>query len=374
MKLPIKILPYQYESFWGFLRRLAVANHYPSPKWITDLEPCFRKNWLLTPKGDRIEAMERLLAPTPSESKFIEDWMPDKTTLYHSNISSECTFGRIRICPECLREKGYHDKIWEKAFSSACPHHNIKLIDTCPKCSTTLTWDRVNIRYCKCGVDLTRIESVPAPHPLLYYNSLIWNSMGRSVPLISVSGIPSSLLEGFNNNDLMDCFRLIYAEVTNTSFYTHNSSVAEAEKTFDNIHTLLGNWPLQFFKHLETYKKRKHPFIYRGLRDAFSPLYGYLYGEDSGTGWPVFMAEAFERYIAENWTGVIDARHRKINERVSCRYKPLANVVAKLHVGGNRMNQLIDGGIIPAIRQTMRSGRKFTVLKEIGRASCRERV
>jgi len=68
-----------------------------------------------------------------------------------------------KICPACLAEQNYCQKIWELSFITTCPHHNCLLINSCQNCEKGIRWDRPALNSCYCGYDfreskLTSVE------------------------------------------------------------------------------------------------------------------------------------------------------------------------------------------------------------------------
>lgn len=75
---------------------------------------------------DKIESFEW--------KKGRSDWLihPNKKgSMMHNSYT--------RICPKCLREKGYYQLKWQLRIVECCVEHSIRLRDICPKCKTEIS-------------------------------------------------------------------------------------------------------------------------------------------------------------------------------------------------------------------------------------------
>ena len=58
------------------------------------------------------------------------------------------------VCPQCIEESGHVPSLWDCRLMTACPTHRLALIDRCPACDQSLTWNRKNLASCGCGLAL----------------------------------------------------------------------------------------------------------------------------------------------------------------------------------------------------------------------------
>lgn len=72
-------------------------------------------------------------------------------------------FDRPRVCPDCLRENPYCRKFWDLQVVTTCPQHHSLLLDICPSCQKSITWDRKNVSRCSCGCDWRETRSPELP-------------------------------------------------------------------------------------------------------------------------------------------------------------------------------------------------------------------
>lgn len=73
-----------------------------------------------------------------------------------------------KVCPPCLAEAAYHRAIWDLAFVSACPRHEVALLAACPDCDRILTWIGADLTKCGCHRgDLIKAATAPLPSGIL---------------------------------------------------------------------------------------------------------------------------------------------------------------------------------------------------------------
>lgn len=352
--LPVKIKPHINESCFGFVMRIATANAYSSPYWVSILEPCLR--FPQHHHKEKIaEALIRLIGLSRSETGFLEKalllkrYVPDK---YYSR--------KLRVCPECLKKNRYLDYMWEVAFTSACPFHGIQLLESCPECLCELSWGSEHLYFCKCGAYLTEAPSISADARLLYYNTKIWAAMGRRVPKITLPNIHDEIFNKLNLHRLCDIYQFMFQigirNLTKQKF--KYIQIAEAVQIFDIIHSMLTEWPLGLYKYLDSLRNEDRTFKGEGLQQAFGAFYIRLYESAAFK----FIEEAFEAYVRSHWTGVIDGKYRRISSPIRCGYTLIGTAARKVNVSRVRLNKLLDLGIIVGNRKLRPSGRRYTVL------------
>lgn len=56
-----------------------------------------------------------------------------------------------RVCPACLDERGYIDRLWHLRGYAACHRHFTALVDQCTSCGKSISWHRPRLNQCDCG-------------------------------------------------------------------------------------------------------------------------------------------------------------------------------------------------------------------------------
>jgi transcriptional regulator with XRE-family HTH domain len=171
--LPIHPPPDDFESFTGYLTRLAEANgirqinrlcvltglHFSAAQGLSDLP---------TPTGFR---------QLPSLTGCSVDRL-HATTVYHllrkfgrsgSLPASSYQFLRdsmvfhLRYCPHCLDEYGYISLLWRFVALRSCPQHGCDLLDRCGHCGCTVPLLSNGLRWGICPACQGDLRRCPSP-------------------------------------------------------------------------------------------------------------------------------------------------------------------------------------------------------------------
>lgn len=354
--LPVKVTPYLYESCFGYVMRIAAANGYPHPGWVCEIEPSLKY-----PQSRLKEDIEDSLIRLAGLSSFDTIFL-DGALLVNRHISEVHYSYKLRMCPECIKTNKYLDFMWELSFAAACPTHGIQLIDSCHKCSSPLSWNRVHLELCTCGSNLTQALTTPADARLVYYNAKMWAAMGRVVPIIILPDVHDEILNKLDLNALCDLYRFLFRVGTRKKLNTCSKTkkVSDAVEAFEIIHALLAEWPLGLYRYLDSQRSEDGLFKGEGLQQAFGMFYHGLYHRKKDFK---FIEEAFEAYVRSNWPGVIDGKYKQISSKLKCDYALIGDAVNKSQIGRVRLNKLIDLGMISAEIKIRPSGRRYAVLK-----------
>lgn len=79
----------------------------------------------------------------------------------------------VAVCPECLRQSGYIRQAWHHELFTACPMHQVLLIDQCPQCEVSLELNRNAIGRCRCGYALSEARGRAADAANLFISSVL---------------------------------------------------------------------------------------------------------------------------------------------------------------------------------------------------------
>lgn len=179
--------PYSDESLMGYIIRLTEANGYDSPNLII-------KNagwqWSSPRQGWR-----NLTAPTKDFDKFYEliGKVKEKNPLFEEEQASSFNymllynhllpkemvdFMNAKICSVCLQENSYHRRIWDFILITACPIHQIMLVDICPRCGDKISWKRNSINFCQCGYDFSKCKEKKVSSKQMILPNLFYQKLG----------------------------------------------------------------------------------------------------------------------------------------------------------------------------------------------------
>ncbi|CBJ36242.1 protein of unknown function [Ralstonia solanacearum CMR15] len=241
MSLVVTYAPRDDESGLGYYRRLAADNVLSNWRELAGLAGVQRTRNALLGHAD-----------------FVAGQLGIESAWSHFASRQETTcrsWGRLHrgqadaVCPACLAEEGYMRHYWEHAYVTACPHHHVRLVDTCSDCGELLSPNRYHIDRCECGHDLStlpRIASTSAQHWL----STLIASDGKQ------SGGAEPALRGVDIIALGQVVRTLclFADPALPSPRRSAAlprSVAEAVDLLTPLETLLADWPAGFQSHVE---------------------------------------------------------------------------------------------------------------------------
>lgn len=155
------------ESLNGYLLRLAEENFLGSPKS------------LLRKTGFRIKAcygdeelieISNILGLDIQQLRSIVDFPKVLGSIpagYFLRKSS------IPVCPHCLKDAGYIRQAWHHELVTACPTHQVFLLERCPDCESPLELNRAFVSTCRCGYPLTDASVAPADVANLFIAGLL---------------------------------------------------------------------------------------------------------------------------------------------------------------------------------------------------------
>jgi TniQ len=150
------------EILSSYLLRVTGANGYANYKVVSeyvDIQSDLHKfNYL----SKDITSLDRLGAATGVlESRLWEMVFPvidDRSvraygaTLEYQWLERE----KLKVCPQCLAEKGYYHQYWALWLYTSCHIHRCLLVDSCPQCQSGWRWDGLkNDWQCECGFNFS---------------------------------------------------------------------------------------------------------------------------------------------------------------------------------------------------------------------------
>ncbi|WP_184414885.1 TniQ family protein [Rhodocyclus tenuis] len=151
--LPIRVPFVDSESGLGFLLRAFSAN---GVSLLKARELFSIKDWrLLTP--EQAAALSRATNAEPhwlAERLLMRDAQtPERFKYFGQLFGGHAAYANIsaKVCPDCLRKKRWCHRVWILPGAAYCYVHGRPLIDSCRRCTKTISWLRPSIDLCKCG-------------------------------------------------------------------------------------------------------------------------------------------------------------------------------------------------------------------------------
>lgn len=169
--------------------------------------------------------------------------------------SSRLAWGRLHrakseaVCPACLSESPHLRHHWEHAYVTACPQHQIMLVDECNSCGEPLSPERLYIGLCSCGHKLTELPQTPATFGQLWLSTLI-SENGRC------ANGTQPLLENVDIDAFVKVIRTLCQHANPQQPALPRGSalpkrVAEAVSFLAPLEAMLMNWPMGFHHHVK---------------------------------------------------------------------------------------------------------------------------
>ncbi|WP_428249812.1 TniQ family protein [Ferrovibrio sp.] len=297
-----------HESILGYALRLAEANGYDSPQWLSRLQRAHQQNitsqLLSFATGyDRAIFSNREYRFFPGNKQrrlLLGDWIPGQ--LLRAK--------RPHFCPICLKEEGYFHISWDIAVTACCPKHGVLLHDRCHSCGEHLDWNRRKLLRCDhCETPYCEAPAEKAdPRALTLIKFLLNKEKLSDVDHRAVSHLPQALRLASFGETLSTILFLMSSIPRNTfkaghkGYRTHRP--ADIQTLLIEVSDLLDDWPSGFHRFLDTKSMLSHRCrVGKGIsnsdfRDFYLRLF-QVHRENSLT----FLREEFSQYVNKKWSG-----------------------------------------------------------------------
>ncbi|AEF98472.1 regulatory protein MerR [Methylomonas methanica MC09] len=335
----------------GYLMRVARANGYET---LRQLGNTFRNfEGLCQALGLSAQETQGLLGPHPSF------WGP--STFSNGLAAIDFNHSQMRWCPLCLRESAHLRGLWLLKISCICNRHSIRLHERCHSCGSTQRLERVNLEQCACGAWLADTRGAyRVDEPLVSLSRAIHAAMkGKSA------------LAGFPAMSLPEWIRLIgylgqYSETyqpTKPGKIANLHQLDTATTLMHQVSRLLDGWPENFHVLLMTIQRQADS--QSSIRRTFGSLYRTLYKDVSGECFQ-FLRDAFEGYLHEHWSGVVNKRHKAFKLDTIARHPrvTLKQAAKKAGVTPSTVRHFVRVEVIAGNQIELPSGRKLHSIDE----------
>lgn len=163
-RLVARAVPAPGQTLHAFVLRLAEANAHPGSAWIRRIAGLPRT---FASRPCDLTGLEAALggAVPAAELATLASWpgLDGRIGVEGARVSpSLVDLARARICPTCLAEGHRPRPAWDCRLLVACTRHGLRLVDRCPDCARSLSWDRPSAGRCRCRADLATAPVVPA--------------------------------------------------------------------------------------------------------------------------------------------------------------------------------------------------------------------
>ncbi|MFB0842266.1 TniQ family protein [Paenibacillus oleatilyticus] len=278
MILPKRPIPFFDESLSGYIFRLASANHFENPLPMFQLSgltmPGYLSRIACTTILRATQSLERLsiLCNYSSDSlrnlTFCES--EGRFVIYGNETIPENAIHNLKskVCPMCLSESPmYSRKVWE-----LCERHLISLIDSCPSCKKTISWQGRNIiDFCKCGFDFKKVVTETPQQNVIDLSNHIGQAQKQYIDK-NASWIT------VNRINVSNCY---------------------LQNLLGHVLHIFTNWPLNYYEFLKNYETNETDNK-TGLRKSFGYFYYNLYRSFLSYNFN-FLREEFENFVGNSF-------------------------------------------------------------------------
>ena len=112
-----------------------------------------------------------------------------------------------RVCPDCIKEKGFIEAHWTIPQMYACPIHRRMALRSCSSCRTPLSWYRLGLSRCCCGAELVAAGETINEGEAVLLDVIRRKALALPQSAPPVGGMP---ITDLNRIDLMVLLRLIH--------------------------------------------------------------------------------------------------------------------------------------------------------------------
>ena len=370
-RLLFRVDPLPRESPRGYLCRVAQEHGYCGPLSLAQIAGLPTSG---LERDDSVKQIAHVLRLEP------EEWQAmyyrhirgnnrfDDRSFYGQRISDDdLNYDRPRICPGCLKESPIWWAVWDLGLVTTCPIHRCHLVNQCPACKRRLAWQRPFVHKCRCGLDLRTITAEAATRDLVAINAAIYMAAGfppgegAELDLVDCGFPPEMLRLGLGA--LLRLVLFVGASHEKGKLRTKQrpfiaTDLAVATEIGRGAVAVLRDWPRPL---REVLKNMLPPAVADPAALNFSKIFGNFYRHlfrvlprrDFG-----FLHDVFERFVIEDWKGLIRGQHRYFSAAVRQNSQWVtaneAEVIA--HTAGGRIWDLARQGQIDAIFLKVRRG------------------
>ena len=371
MRLLFRVDPVPGESPRGYLCRVAQEHGYSGPLSLPQIAGLPRSGLERDDNAKQIAYILRLETEEWRGLCYLHINGPnrfDQRLFYGELISAyDLNYRCPRICPLCLRECPVWWAVWDLGLVTTCPLHRCHLLNQCPACKRSLVWQRPAVHQCRCGLDFRTITPEPATGDIIAINAAMYRAAGFSPGAdaehdLKDLGLPPGMLE-LKLGALLR-FILFVGSIREKDGlrrkqrpFSATDLVAATEIDRSAV-AVLRDWPRplrEVLRHMLP-PESTHPAALN-----FSAIFGNFYRHvfrvlprsDFG-----FLHDVFEKFVIEDWKGLIRGQHRYFSAAVRQNSPWVAAGEAEqiARTGVGKVLDAVHQGYLEALFVTVRPG------------------
>lgn len=357
--LLIRPKPFEDESLSGYITRIFEINKYESMIIFLKKASLYGERLVFSPYMLEVKQLENLAELTNVDIQILfKSISPifNSTDLKEESLQFRYAIHtkKIKICPKCLLENGYHKKIWNLSLVTICPFHNCLLVDICPNCNKFLKIYSDKLTICNCGFNLLNSPQVEVPYDQTLLTILFYNALGYSIEYnLDLKENPLYNMEAIEMTNII-MFLAKFFEVNKTT-YRYRSIMSSKTKNI-LVHELVvkilqifSNWPESFYDFLKKFDSKHKK---KGMVGQFGNLYLGLMSDATKNS---FLFNEFNIYLSKYWSATVI--NRKNRDQFSLEY-----------IHGSEASQMI-GCHIETLKTLVRENKIIGEIRKKGNGS-----
>lgn len=362
--LPVSAVPWPGEAIGGYLRRLGRANGFTNLSAIHNAlnvakfigpesaDPSWHSLSLAT-------GLPRSLLERMRWKSVRNEAGGTMSSFLGARVARGFLMPRsLRICPLCIAEDDTLWSFWNVAYVTACPRHNLTLVDRC-SCGKLLSSNNWHLDWrCRCGQSFTQLGARPATAAALRNSRILKEFFDFREANLSHASIESEipkLFKGFQAHDYIVMLHTLGLAATteteddqpidnNSGMYcsVRRENIVSIDKLnirIDSALEIMGGWPSKIYNLLDKIAYRNRSSV-ESLpeRRAFATRIGrmFLNPMRGASGLPLpILHEAVTAYCAMRF----NVRRRKRNPSVRIatvkriqNQLPLTNIASQIGI------------------------------------------
>ncbi|WP_458411879.1 TniQ family protein [Schinkia sp. CFF1] len=362
------LLPFKGESLKSFLMRLSMENGYESILWIYQLSNLTRRStYYLSPKNSdlfELGALVGLESGVLWDLTFVNEFDDYLSNDYYTKLIYNCGISSIhsKICPVCIGENSYEQKLWDLNINIACYKHNVLLINECCNCHNLISSNRYSIEYCNCGYPLREFPTIQAPKNLIEISKLLHYSSTKKFT-------SSNNNNPLHNLSLKHIVSLLTFFSRQMAIYFDYGEFGNKIPTLDNkyqqllidTYNVFIDWPNNYYSLLNKIQNLR-----RDQKGAILQLSGIYKGIHRKFALPIFsfLRDEYYNYMREDKEREYKIVRSKTSLNEESTYLNFVEVTKKLKMKPNTIKKLVENGILDGTYKRFSGQEQVLIRKE----------
>lgn len=369
MRLLFRVDPIPGESPRGYLCRVAHEHGYSGPLALAEIAALPRSG---LERDDTVKQIAHVLRLEPEEWRALSYRHVNGRTRFDQRLfrgerisADDLNYRCPRVCPHCLKERPIWWAVWDLGLVTTCPIHRCHLLNQCSACKRHLVWQRPAVHECRCGLDFRTVTPEVAASDLVAINAVIYRAAGLSPGStaerdLTECGFPPRVLE-LKLGALLR-FVLFMGAIRGKDGLRRKqrpfaaTDLASATEISRAAVALLRKWPAplrEVLRHMLP-PDSPHPGDLN-FSEIFGNFYRHLFRVLPRSEFG-FLHNAFERFVIEDWKGLIRGQHRYFSTAVRRSTRWLATDEAEriARTGRGKILDLVNDGRVEALFVTVR--------------------